>query len=45
MRLSGPAARLRNIVLDVGGNSLIQSWLADVWAADPDLKTATQPSH
>jgi salicylate hydroxylase len=45
MRLSGPAARLRNIVLDVGGNSLMQSWLADVWAADPDLKTATQPSH
>lgn len=45
MRLSGPAARLRNIVLDVGGNSLIQSWLADVWAADPSLKTATPPSH
>ncbi|WP_348720931.1 FAD-dependent monooxygenase [uncultured Candidatus Puniceispirillum sp.] len=44
MRLSGPAARLRNIVLDVGGNSLMQSWLADVWAADPVLKTAPHAS-
>ena len=45
MRLSGPAARLRNIVLDVGGNSLMQGWLADVWAADPVLKTATPQSN
>lgn len=45
MRLSGPVARLRNMVLDVGGSSLMQSWLADVWAADPALKSATPPSH
>ncbi|WP_438996682.1 FAD-dependent oxidoreductase [Candidatus Puniceispirillum sp.] len=45
MRLSGPVARLRNMVLDVGGSSLMQSWLADVWAADPALRTATPPSH
>lgn len=45
MRLSGPMARLRNIVLDVGGNSLMQSWLADVWAADPGLKTAARSSN
>ncbi|MGB1953582.1 MAG: hypothetical protein ACPHQQ_06055, partial [Candidatus Puniceispirillum sp.] len=45
MRLSGPAGRLRNIVLDVGGNSLMQGWLADVWAADPVLKTAAPPAN
>ena len=45
MRLSGPAGRLRNVVLDVGGNSLMQGWLADVWAADPVLKTASSPSN
>lgn len=40
MRMSGPMARLRNIVLDIGGNSLMQSWLSEVWGTDPDLKSA-----
>ena len=37
MGLSGPAARLRNIVLDLGGNSLMKGWLSEVWAGDPNL--------
>ena len=37
MGLSGPAAHLRDIVLNLGGPRLMQSWLAEVWAADPSL--------
>lgn len=38
MGLSGPSARLRNIVLDLGGNSLMRGWLSEVWAGDPHLR-------
>ena len=37
MGLSGPAAHLRDIALNIGGPSLMQSWLAEVWSADPSL--------
>lgn len=37
MGLSGPAARFRDIALNLGGPRLMQSWLAEVWAADPSL--------
>ena len=37
MAFSGFAGRLRNAALDLGGNHLMQNWLADVWAADPGL--------
>ncbi|MGB2158975.1 MAG: FAD-dependent monooxygenase [Candidatus Puniceispirillaceae bacterium] len=37
MGLSGPAAHLRDIALNLGGGRLMQSWLAEVWAADPSL--------
>lgn len=37
MGLGGPAGRLRNMVLDVGGNQLMKGWLADVWAGDQSL--------
>lgn len=37
MGLSGIAGRVRNLVLDVGGHKLIESWLTDVWAADPGM--------
>lgn len=37
MGLSGPAAQLRDIALSLGGPRLMQSWLAEVWAADPAL--------
>ena len=37
MGLNGTAARLRNMVLDLGGNSLMRGWLSEVWAGDPDL--------
>ena len=37
MGLNGPAARLRNMVLDIGGNSLMRGWLAEVWAGDTTL--------
>ena len=40
MGLSGPAARLRDVVLNIGGPRLMQSWLAEVWAADATLDTA-----
>ena len=37
MGLSGPAAHFRDIALNLGGPRLMQSWLAEVWAADPSL--------
>lgn len=37
MAFSGMAAKLRNVALDLGGSHLMQSWLAEVWAADPGL--------
>lgn len=37
MGMSGPAAHLRDIALNLGGARLMQSWLAEVWAADPSL--------
>ena len=37
MGLSGPAAHLRDLALNVGGPRLMQSWLAEVWSADPSL--------
>ena len=37
MAMSGPAARLRDLALNLGGPRLMQSWLAVVWAADPRL--------
>ena len=37
MGLSGPAAQLRDVALSLGGPRLMQSWLAEVWAADPAL--------
>lgn len=37
MGLSGPAAHLRDVALSLGGPRLMQSWLAEVWAADPAL--------
>ena len=37
MGMSGPAAHLRDIALNLGGAHLMQSWLAEVWAADPSL--------
>ncbi len=37
MGLSGPAAHLRDLALSMGGPRLMQSWLAEVWAADPKL--------
>jgi salicylate hydroxylase len=37
MGLSGPAAHFRDIALNLGGARLMQSWLAEVWAADPSL--------
>ena len=37
MALSGPAARLRDLALNMGGPRLMQSWLAEVWAADETL--------
>jgi salicylate hydroxylase len=37
MAFSGFAGKLRNAALDLGGNHLMQNWLADVWAADPGL--------
>ena len=41
MGLSGPAARLRDTVLNIGGPRLMQSWLAEVWAADNTLSAAS----
>ena len=35
MGLSGPAAHLRDVALSLGGPKLMQSWLAEVWSADP----------
>ena len=37
MGLSGPAAGLRDLALNLGGPQLMKSWLAEVWAADPKL--------
>ncbi len=37
MGLSGPAAQFRDLALNLGGPRLMQSWLAEVWAADPQL--------
>lgn len=37
MGLSGPAAHLRDLALNIGGPHLMQSWLAEVWSADPTL--------
>ncbi len=37
MGLSGPAAYFRDIALNLGGTRLMQTWLAEVWAADPSL--------
>jgi len=37
MGLSGPAAHFRDIALNLGGPRLMQTWLAEVWAADPSL--------
>ena len=37
MGLSGPAAHLRDVALSLGGPKLMQSWLAEVWSADPGL--------
>jgi len=37
MGLSGPAAHLRDMVLNAGGPRLMQNWLAEVWSADPSL--------
>jgi len=37
MGLSGPAARFRDIALNLGGPRLMRNWLAEVWAADPQL--------
>lgn len=37
MAFSGFAGKLRNAALDLGGNHLMQNWLADIWAADPGL--------
>ena len=37
MGLSGPAAGLRDIALNLGGPQLMKNWLAEVWAADPKL--------
>jgi len=40
MGLSGPAAQLRDIALNLGGPRLMQNWLAEVWAADPQLASS-----
>ena len=37
MGLSGPAAHLRDMVLNAGGPRLMQNWLAEVWSAEPSL--------
>ena len=37
MGMSGPAALLRDMVLNAGGPRLMQNWLAEVWSADPSL--------
>jgi len=37
MGMSGPAAHFRDIALNLGGPRLMQTWLAEVWAADPAL--------
>ena len=39
MAFSGLAGKLRNAALDLGGNHLMQDWLAEVWAADPGLRS------
>ncbi len=39
MGLSGMPALLRNMALDFGGETLMRSWLAEVWAADQGLHT------
>ena len=37
MGLSGPAAHLRDLALNVGGPRLMQRWLGEVWSADSSL--------
>ncbi len=37
MAFSGLAGKLRNAVIDLGDNHLIEEWLAEVWASDPGL--------
>ena len=37
MAFSGIAGKMRNIALDLGGNQLLQDWLTEVWAIDPEL--------
>ncbi len=37
MSLSGPAAHFRDLALNLGGPRLMKTWLAEVWAADPEL--------
>ena len=37
MAFSGVAGKLRNALIDLGGSHLMQSWLKEVWAADPGL--------
>ena len=37
MAFSGLAGKLRNAVIDLGDNHLIEEWLAEVWATDPGL--------
>ncbi len=39
MAFSGLAGKLRNAAIDLGGNHLMQEWLAEVWAADPGLRS------
>lgn len=36
MRLSGPLARLRNMAIDIGGQSFIETWLKQVWQPELD---------
>ena len=36
MRLSGPLARLRNMAIDIGGQSFIETWLQQVWRPELD---------
>ena len=40
MGLSGPAAQFRDIALNLGGPRLMRNWLAEVWAADPELASS-----
>ena len=45
MAFSGLAGKLRNAVIDLGDNHLIEEWLAEVWASDPDSTVRTPDAH